>query len=150
MIQMKKPFVFLACLSLLSISCREERLRVPEKVLTAFHKDYPEIKDLHWEMELGSFEAEFEMDGIDHSVVFSREGNWELTERSIPGSEFPKWILDTLPIMFPDHRLTETSILESPSKKTRYLAEVQWEGEIFDVLFNPDGTILKMEDKEDD
>ena len=61
------------------LSCNQnakelEENKVPDKVLSAFEKAYPEAKDVEWEKEGDYFEVEFEKDGIETEIVFDKTG----------------------------------------------------------------------------
>src|ERR1035437_437489 len=93
---MKKSILLLA-IGFISITANAQKMKeadVPAAVKTAFTKQYPAIKDVKWELENGKYEAGFDLNKIETSVLMDASGNITETESEIAVSALSKTITD--------------------------------------------------------
>ncbi|CAN5608306.1 hypothetical protein BH10BAC4_BH10BAC4_14060 [soil metagenome] len=119
---------------------------VPAAVKTAFAKAYPAAKDVKWGKEDGSFEASFDHNKKDMSVLLDVMGMIKEVETEIEKSELPKAVQETLKKDFADHKVEEAAKIVS-NGVTTYEAEVEKGEKSWDLIFDANGKLLKKEPK---
>ena len=55
--------------------------QVPTAVSNAFTQEYANPTDVDWEKKKKNFEVEFEVDGIDHKVLYNADGQLLMTKK---------------------------------------------------------------------
>ena len=65
--------------------------KVPVNVKAKFTALYPKITKTNWELENGNYEAEFDFDKVETTVVINPAGELVQTEIEIGYSALPKW-----------------------------------------------------------
>lgn len=142
---MKKIAILVA--SVLIVSCADaQKLKeseVPAKVKEAFAKKYPRAKVEDWEKEGADYEAEFELNKIESSVVIDAAGNFKETEQEIKSSELPKGVADYCAKNFADYKLDEAARITDASGKVTFEAEMKKGKEHFDAIFDDKGNFIK-------
>ena len=121
---------------------------VPAPVKAAFAKLYPNVKDVDWEKEGANYDAEFEVNKTESSVVFAATGNLLETEIEINVSALPKSASDYLAKKYPKNKIAEASKITDAAGTVTYEAEV---GD-YELIFDSNGLFIKeiKEDKEKD
>lgn len=124
--------------------------QVPEKVLTAFNKKFPDAKKVEWEMENDSeWEAEFKMKGKEYSANFGTDGMWRETEYEIKEAEIPANIRAILDENFTDYEIENLEIAETLAGIS-YEMEIEAGDEEFEVTIDSEGTLTKKKESEED
>jgi len=113
--------------------------KVPASVSKVFHIKYAHIKKAKWEMENGNYEAEYDENGIEHSVLFKADGTIIETEVEIAIHQLPKAIIEYVSKNMKGKKIKEASIITETNGKKKYEAEVGGT----DYLFNESGDIIK-------
>ena len=110
---------------------------VPTAVKQAFQKEYPGTK-VKWQNENGKYEAEFEQNGNETSLLYDVNGNIEETEIEIQASQLPaeskKYVLK--------HKLgkiTESAMITKADGAVEYEVEVRG----IDHIFDKNGNFIK-------
>lgn len=112
---------------------------VPAPVKAAFAKLYPNVKDVDWEKENANYEAGFEVNKTETSIVFDATGNLLETEIEIKVSELPKSASDYAAKKYPKDKIAEASKITDAAGTVTYEAEVG-KNELF---FDSNGTFIK-------
>jgi hypothetical protein len=128
---------------------------IPQVVKTGFKKQFSTADHVKWSKENShEFEAEFKMEGNKLSATFDEKGNWKETEQSISSDELPMEVKETLTAEFPDYVIKSPEKLSSPEYVVAYEMIVKKDGERLEVLFTPDGKLVKKKvekgDEEED
>ena len=112
---------------------------VPTPVKTAFQKNFPQAKVEKWEQEGVNFEAEFELNKTEQSVVFDEQGNLLETEIEIELNQLPKGVLEYVNANYKGQNVKESA------KITDAIGTVIYEVEIkgMDLLFDSNGKFIK-------
>ena len=124
---------------------------VPQAVKAAFARAYPSVKDVKWEKEGDSFEAGFDQNRKDISVVLDAMGMIKEVETEIQKSELPKATQETLAKDYAGYKIEETAKLLA-NGVTTYEAEVEKGEKSFELIFDTGGKLLKkteIKEKED-
>ena len=77
----------------LGVSCgyaqKVKESEVPQAVKTAFAKAYPKAKDVKWDKEGNDYEASFDINKSDASVLFASNGTVKEVETEIEQNQLP-------------------------------------------------------------
>lgn len=112
--------------------------KIPAAVLAAFHKDYPNVKDVDWDQEDGNYEAGFEVNKNELSVLYNAQGQKLETETEIKVSQLPAAVLKAVQTQKLG-TVKEASKIEKANGKTEYEAEIKGK----DYVFDASGKLLK-------
>lgn len=121
---------------------------VPVAVKSAFEKLYPNVNDVDWEKEDANYEAGFEVNKNETSVVFDANGNLLETEVEIKTSELPQGVTDYVTKNHAGAKITEAAKITDADGTVTYEAEVGKS----DLIFDANGKFIKevKETEEDD
>lgn len=134
---MKK--VFIAAFALISMSACAQKNDIPAAAKTAFAKAYPTVSKPTWEKEDGNFEASFEKDGQQLSVIYNAKGEMLESEVEIKVTDLPATVADYMKLHY------KGITIKSAAKITKSNGTVNYEAGIKgkDVLFDAAGKFLK-------
>ena len=119
---------------------------VPQIVKTAFAKAYPTAKAVKWDKEDGSYEATFDQNKKDMSVVLDAQGVIKEVETTILKSDLPKAVQSTLAKDYAGYKIEEAATIMSNGVVT-FEAEVEKGEKSFDLIFDKEGKLLKKIEK---
>jgi hypothetical protein len=141
---MKKPVVIMSLIFALgagSIFAKAQMSggEVPAVVKNAFKKEYPQVKNVHWDVEHGTYEAGFKLGKKDMSVTYNGKGTKEETETSMKVSDLPRSIT-TYVAQKKYGKIKEAARIVKADGSVVIEAEVK-KG---DLLFNENGTFQKL------
>ena len=121
---------------------KEEKLKTtipPAVVKVAFAKKYPTVKKVRWEKEDANYEAGFDLNKIETSVVIDAKGNILETESEIEVSTLSKTITNYVAKNYPKQKIKEAAKIVDSKNKITYEAEVKG----LDLLFDESGKFIK-------
>ena len=145
---MKKLIVMVA-MSLVVCQSQAQKIKeseVPQIVKTAFTKAYPTAKEVKWGKEDGAYEASFDQNKKDMSVLLDEKGMIKEVETTIAKSELPKAVQNTLAKDYAGYKIEEAATILSNGVVT-YEAEVEKGEKSFDLIFDKEGKLLKKIEK---
>ena len=119
---------------------------VPAAVKAAMTKRYPSVTAIDWEKEDANYEAEFEMNEIETSVVFDTQGNLKETETEIAVSGLPKTVTDYVGKNYAHYKITEGAKIVEANGSIMYEAEVKKGTKKFDLIFDSAGAFIRKKD----
>ena len=126
---------------------------VPENIKKGFATKYPGSKVDQWEKEETNYEAEFHLNKVESSAVFSADGKFKELEQEIKTAQLPKGALDYCTKNYAGYKLVEASKITDAAGKVTFEAEMEKGKEHFDAIFDDKGNFIKKEDvstKEED
>jgi len=112
---------------------------VPAQVKASFQKHYPNIKEVKWDKEGKKFEASFDLNKKDHSVLFDAQGNILETEVEIELSQLPKGILEYVKTNYKGEKVNEAAKITDANGIIVYEVEIKG----LDLLFDSNGKYIK-------
>ena len=121
---------------------------VPGPVKAGFEKNFA-TKDVKWDKERDNYEASFKQKGNEMSVVLDASGNTVETEVEIEKSELPPAVLEVIKKDFAGYKIEEAAKITA-NNVVSYEAEVEKGEESFELIFDPQGKILKKEEEKED
>lgn len=131
--------VFSAMITSLSIAQKTSEKEIPEAVKTEFQKMYPTAKEVKWDIEKELYEASFDLNKIDHSVLFDSAGNIKETEVEIELSTLPNGVLDYVKAHYASKAVKEAAKIIGAKGEIQYEVEIKG----MDILFDQEGNFIK-------
>lgn len=120
------------------------QVNVPDAVKTAFNNKFPNATQVKWEKEnKKELEANFKMNDTDVSANFGLDGSWVETETTIPTSELPAAVSNTVNKKYPGAIYGKTEKIEKPGGVTKYEVNIKLNRKKIELELNPDGSIVK-------
>ncbi len=133
---MKKLVTLIVCIT---IAISTFATDVPAAVKTAFAKKYPTITKVKWDKEKENYEASFDLNEADCSVLFDASGNILETEMEVELAELPKGVLDYVKAHYAGKKAKEAAKITDNKGVITY--EVELKG--MDIIFNSEGIFIK-------
>lgn len=135
---MKKLFAIV--LSILITTCsfaqKLNSTKVPAIVKSSFTKTYPGVRDAKWSKEDDKFEASFEVNEVDQSVVIDAEGKIIETEVAIKFTDLPSKVAVYLKTNFAGQKIMETAKITDAKGVVVYEVQIKKRDLIFDSMGN--------------
>jgi hypothetical protein len=128
-----------AMITSLTFAQKLQEKDVPASVKTAFQKNFPQAKVEKWEKEGVNFEAEFELNKSEQSVLFDAQGGIIETEIEIEISELPNGIVDYVKTNYKGQSVKEAAKITDTKGTLTYEAEIKG----MDLLFDINGKLIK-------
>jgi hypothetical protein len=128
-----------AMITSLTFAQKLQEKDVPASVKTAFQKNFPQAKVEMWEKEGVNFEAEFELNKTEQSVLFDAQGNLLETEVEIKLTQLPKGVLEYVKANYKGHKVKEAAKITDAKGTVTYEAEING----MDLLFDSNGKFIK-------
>jgi hypothetical protein len=147
---MKKTALMMVAVMITSLTFAQKMQEkdVPAAVKTKFTTMFPNTKVEKWEKEGGKFEAEFESNKIETSVIFEANGTYVQTEVEIPVSSLPTAINEYVKANLSGKKIAEATKITNANSIITYETEI----DDTDYLFDANGKFISKEvdDKEVD
>lgn len=128
-----------ACSSAQKSEKKQKDSQIPVTVRDAFKKNYPNISDADWEKEGLNYEASFENNETETSVVLDASGRILETETEIEAATLPKAILDYLETNYKGQKVKEAAKIVLSDGTINYEAEINKK----DLVFDSNGSFIK-------
>ena len=145
---LKLKFLSFTLLVLFLISCCGTESQPPADVQQSFNDRFAGVAEVEWEVEEdGTWEAEFELDGVDVSAEFSAEGEWLETETEV--STVPDTIMTWIENEYPGWTIENAELVEIPDS-IYYEVEIEDRTDEAELLFDKDGIYLKKEGEDEE
>ncbi|MDD3603842.1 MAG: PepSY-like domain-containing protein [Kiritimatiellae bacterium] len=114
---------------------------VPPAVLDAFAAKYPSVKEVEWECDNDTYEAQFILDGRSAECYFLQRGEWMKTEFRSSLNEFPPKAREYLKTRR-GYEISEIEKVEMPGSDAAYEVELENIFMEWDYRFDEDGNLL--------
>lgn len=125
----------MSCSSAQKISEKE----IPAVVKTALQKNYPNAEEVKWDKEKANYEAEFEVNETDYSVLMDASGKILETEIEIESNELPANTKAYITKNYADKKIKEAAKITDNKGTVTYEAEIKGK----DVIFDSNGNFIK-------
>jgi len=139
---MRKSVIIVVALVLSTIAFAQKvkATKVPEIVSKSLLLKYPNAKNVKWDKEENNYEASFESNKIENSVLFNANGKIIETEVEITTAQLPKPILNYIGKNYKDQKVKEAAKIISDKGIVTYEAEIKGK----DLLFDENGKLLSV------
>ena len=137
---MKKSIIVITLImvSLVSFAQKTEEQNVPQVVKNALLQKFPKAKEVKWDKEGKNFEASFDLNNVDNSVLLSQDGKIVETEIEIKVSQLPKNALQYLKDNYKNQKVKEAAKIVTEEGTIIYEAEIKGK----DLLFDENGNFI--------
>ncbi len=138
---MKKTAVTMVVMLFVTISFAQkiQKKNVPENVKSTFQKKYPTATDVKWDKEGENYEASFDLNKTDNSVLIDAQGNIVETEVEIELTQLPKDILDYVKTHYAGKQAKESAKITDAKGTVTYEVEIKG----MDLIFDNNGKFIK-------
>lgn len=138
---MEKSMLLVAFAMVVSLgfSQKVKSADVPVVVRNAFEKQYPTAKEVTWDKEKNQYEASFDLNKIDQSVLMDDAGKIVETEVEIEMNQLPKGVLDYVKKNYKGASVKEAAKITDSNGIVTYEAEIKG----VDLLFDSNGKFIK-------
>lgn len=141
---MKLTVNLMLLLGLLQFSCDDDKDNdvkpdsVPETVKTTLAANFPNTTGLEWEKVGADYEADFDVDTVDHEALFSANGEMLKYKHDIPEAALPEAVKITISQNYSDMRLDDAEKLLQGNAEY-YQVELDNSGADKKLVFSADG-----------
>lgn len=144
---MKKTTILLTTiLSVISANAQKVSDKdVPTVVKSTLRKNYPNAKEMKWEKEKYNYEAEFEVNETDYSLLIDTSGNILETEVEIKIDELPTNVKAYISENYSGQKIKEAAKNTNNEGVVTYEAEIKGK----DLIFDSNGNFIKEETEKD-
>lgn len=111
---------------------------VPQAVSSALTQQYATAKDLEWEKSGDNYEAEFDIEGTEHTVLISPSGEILMTKSDVLLDGLPQPVKSALDQKYKDMPLDDMELIERDGK-TYYQVELDDTDTNRLLVFSADG-----------
>ncbi|MBK8601356.1 MAG: PepSY-like domain-containing protein [Flavobacterium sp.] len=140
---MKKSIIVIALImvSLVSFAQKMKKQNVPQVAKNALLQKFPKAKEIKWDTEGKNFEASFDLNKVNNSVLFNQEGKIVETEIEIKVSQLPKNALQYLNDNHKNQKVKEAAKIVTEKGNVIYEAEIKGK----DLFFDENGNFVKRD-----
>lgn len=122
----------------------EKKVIVPDVVKKAFATQFPKVAKVKWGIEKpGEYEAEFDLNKTEMSVVYDEQGTLLETETEIKESDLPQALKSILAKDFNGYKIKEYEKNEAKGIVT-YELEAKKDKKEFELVFDSNGKFIKQ------
>ena len=123
----------------LSFAQKMQGKNVPMNVKSSFQKNYPTVKQVKWDKEGDKYEASFDLNKNDNSVLMDAKGNIIETEVEVELNQLPQGILDYVKTNYAGKQAKEGAKITDAKGKVTYEVEIKG----MDLIFDSNGKFIK-------
>jgi len=137
---MKKSVIIivLGLLPFISFGQKANGKKIPQAVKSVFYSKYPNVKDVKWDNEDDNYEASFDVNRVNNSILFSQDGKIIETEVEIEISQLPINVSDYLKKHYKNQKIKEVAKITTDKGIIIYEAEIHGK----DLLFDENGNLI--------
>ena len=123
----------------LSFAQKMQEKNVPANVKSIFQKMYPTATAVKWDKEGEKYEASFDLNKTDHSVLMDSQGNVIESEVEIELNQLPMGILDYVKTHYAGKQAKEGAKITDAKGIVTYEVEIKE----MDLIFDNNGKFIK-------
>lgn len=127
--------------SLVSFAQKTKEQNVPQVIKNAFLQKFPKAKEVKWDKEGNNFEASFDLNDVDNSVLFNKEGKIVETEIEIKVNQLPKNAIQYLNNNYKNQKVKEAAKIVTEKGTTIFEAEIKGK----DLFFDENGNLINRD-----
>lgn len=116
-------------------------VRLDESVNNKFKSDFPQAKDIDWEIAADIYQVEFEIGFVDYEAYYDRSGELIKYSFECKRDALPALVINSVIAKYPDYDFEDMKKIISGSLET-YKIELEKKNIDVTLLLSADGTIL--------
>ena len=120
-----------------------ENVKVPAKIQKHFLEMQPNASDFVWTVEGNIYQVDFYLDNRHTTSYFDKQGTWLETESEITVDELAHDVLQTLKTKMGEYTIVDIELVNTKEGEILYEVDLEKGEKIYDILFNPNGKILR-------
>lgn len=138
---MKKSVILLASMFAVTFTNAQKvsDKEVPTAVKTTLQKKYPNAKEIKWEKEKVNYEAEFNVNETDYSLLIDGSGYILETEIEIKVDELPAKAKEYVKKKYAGQKIKEAAKITDSKGVVTYEVEIKGK----DLIFDNNGNFIK-------
>lgn len=138
---MKRLIILLAATGCITFANAQKisSKNIPASVKTSFQKQFPDVKNVHWEKEKANYEAGFKMKETDYSVLINPSGDIIETETGIGINELSPSVKEYVAKHYPGQQIKEAAKITDAKGTITYEAAIKGK----DLIFDPSGKFIR-------
>ena len=138
---MKKSTVTMLAMPFVTFSFAQktQEKNVPANVKSTIQKNYPAAKSIKWDKEGDNYEASFDLNKTDNSVLLDVQGNIIETEIEITLVQLPNGILKYVSKHYAGKQAKEAAKITDAKGNVTYEVEIKG----MDLIFDSNGKFIK-------
>lgn len=143
---MKLYFLITALLGFSDLSHGQDisPLDVPSVIQNHFEAEFPNAKDVEWELGGELYEVEFEIGwNVDHEIWYNAQGEIVKHKEDIASSELPEAVKQTLKRDFKTYVIDDLQQITTPEATVYEMELASLIKEEWDVLMDSSGKVLR-------
>lgn len=137
-----KKLAIIAAVGLMTSTAFAQKVQekdVPANAKNTLLKAYPNAKEVKWDKEGNNYEAGFDLNKVDYSVLFDEQGNITETEIEIGLNELPQKAKDYIAQNYKGLSTKEAAKITDAKGTITFEAELKGK----DLIFDTEGNFLK-------
>jgi hypothetical protein len=140
---MNKSIIVIALImvSLVTFAQKTKEQNVPQVIKNTLLQKFPKATEIKWDKEGKNFEASFDLNNVDNSVVFNQDGKIVETEIEIKVSQLPKNAIQYLNDHYKNQKVKEVAKIVTEKGSLIYEAEIKGK----DLFFDENGNFIKRD-----
>lgn len=123
----------------LTYAQKMQKKNVPAIVKSTFKKMYPTATGVKWDKEGEKYEASFDLNETDNSVLMDAKGNIIETEVEIEPAQLPKGVLDYVKTHYAGKQVKEVEKITDAKGIVTYEVEIKG----MDLIFDNNGKFVE-------
>ncbi|AWW28690.1 hypothetical protein DN752_00220 [Echinicola strongylocentroti] len=118
--------------------------QVPSVILNKFHSDFPDAKDMEWEMKGAQYQVEFETGWwTEHEAWYTSEGEQVKHIEEIATKDLPNAVQNTVSKQFEGYAIDDSKRI-TENNKSIYLLDLDSRRQDWEVLIDPSGQVVSQ------
>lgn len=138
----KTVFLFLA-IALVFTACEDDDMRnadIPSVVLNGFTEQFSNATGVEWEQKADLYEAEFEVEKVDHEAILSSDGTIVKYKYDVSYDALPEAIQASITADYDKTNIDEVELIQI-SEKSYYQVEFDAEPNDNKIIFEESGEV---------
>ncbi|MFV0535755.1 MAG: hypothetical protein ACK5M3_00105 [Dysgonomonas sp.] len=123
-------------------SIRQRDIRPTTNQQQQFLKDFPNARDIEWEVGANVYEVEFEVGHTDYKAYYDESANLIMYALEIREVDFPAIVKNAAMSKYPNYKFDDIEKVVRGSE-TFYKVEMEKGKSEVKAIFKPDGTFVK-------
>jgi hypothetical protein len=132
-----KDYTFILGFLMVSVFSFAQNIPVPVK--KAFNQKFPQVQKVKWDKEKNNYEASFEVNKVDNSLLFDANGNLLETEVEIQISQFPNGVVNYIHSNYKSQEILAAAKITDANGTITFEAEIKGK----DLVFDSKGIFIK-------
>ncbi len=129
---------------LFSVNLKAQNSGLPDVVSKAFEQKFPKAKKVKWSNEnIDDFQAEFALDSLTETAIFSNKGDWQQTGINVPIPILNHLTTADIKKKYPKSKVNKIVKIQNIKNQIYYEIELKKGDELEYVNYDENGNEIK-------